>query len=67
MHLITFFCLDRNLTLYSFPQESECTEHPKNASPPTEKSTNRSKARKSKVSVKCEIDENTPIAKLMKT
>lgn len=60
---ITKYCL----TLYTFCQETDYTDLPHDVTSPTEKSTNRSKVRKSKISVKCETDENTPISKLMKT
>lgn len=35
-------------------------------SPPTEKSTNRNRGHKKKLSIKCEVDECIPIAKMIK-
>ncbi|KAK1352359.1 hypothetical protein POM88_053298 [Heracleum sosnowskyi] len=51
----------------SMNAESEFTDFPRTFSPPTEKSTNKTKPRKSKASMKCDLDENTPFAKLMKS
>ncbi|KAK1402032.1 hypothetical protein POM88_001637 [Heracleum sosnowskyi] len=47
--------------------EIQASEAPKEYSPPTEKSTNRTRGRKNKVFVKYDMDEATPIAKLKKT
>lgn len=64
---IMFLLFNRNMTSYIMKQKIGCSDVPIHCSPPTEKSSNRPRARKNKEVVKIEVDEHTPIAKLMRT